>query len=196
MGPQQIVDQPGFAQRIRGGERAAIAAVVDAYLAQVLRAACAAGLDAATAEDVVQATFATFIESAARFEGRSHVRTWLFGILYRKISEARRWNRRWQDVEEIDTVLDGRFRANGHWLKPPAALEKNLSDAELRAAFADCIQSVPERQRAAFTLREVDQLSTEEICKILEVSPTNLGVMLYRARNRLRECLEAKGIEG
>ncbi len=47
----------------------------------------------------------------------------------------------------------------------------------------------------AFVLREVEGLSTEEICKILEVSRTNLGVLIYRARNRLRECLEAKGVK-
>ncbi len=56
--------------------------------------------------------------------------------------------------------------------------------------------SVPLQQRMAFVLREVEDLSTVEICKILDVTRTNLGVLLYRARNRLRECLESKGIKG
>ena len=59
-----------------------------------------------------------------------------------------------------------------------------------------CLEDVPERQRVAFTLREVEGFETEEICKILDVSANNLGVLLYRARNRLRECLESKGLEG
>ena len=78
------IDDPGFAARVRAGDREAIEAVVRAYLSQVFRAARGAGLDPQAAEDVTQATFATFIEKAASFEGRSHVRTWLFGILYRK----------------------------------------------------------------------------------------------------------------
>ncbi|HUH02956.1 MAG TPA: sigma factor-like helix-turn-helix DNA-binding protein [Kofleriaceae bacterium] len=57
-----------------------------------------------------------------------------------------------------------------------------------------CLQDAPGQQRTAFVLREVEGLSTAEICNILEVSATNLGVMLHRLRNRLRECLERKGI--
>ena len=76
--------------RIRAGDRSAIQTVVETYLGQILRAARSAGLDASRAEDVTQATFTTFIEAAPRFEGRSSVRTWLFGILYNKIAEARR----------------------------------------------------------------------------------------------------------
>ena len=52
------------------------------------------------------------------------------------------------------------------------------------------------QQRSAFYLRETEGLSTSEICKILEVTRTNLGVLLYRGRNRLRECLETKGVSG
>ncbi len=78
------VDEPEFAARIRASEPAALQSVVHSYLGQILRAARAAGLDPQRAEDVTQATFATFIEKASQFEGRSHVRTWLFGILYKK----------------------------------------------------------------------------------------------------------------
>ena len=78
---------PDFAAQIRQGDRMAIQLAVEAYLGQILRAARGAGLAAQEAEDVTQATFTTFIESAPRFEGRSSVRTWLFGIL---IQEDRR----------------------------------------------------------------------------------------------------------
>ena len=72
---------PEFLARLRASDRAAIEIVVETYLAQILRAARGAGVDPQQAEDVTQATFTTFIETAPRFEGRSSVRTWLFGIL-------------------------------------------------------------------------------------------------------------------
>ena len=67
---------------------------------------------------------------------------------------------------------------------------------ELRAEISDCLETAPERQRLAFQLREGEGLSSGEICKILGVSVTNLGVMLHRLRNRMRECLEARGVIG
>ena len=75
-------EDPDLAAQVRAGDRTAIQTVVETYLAQILRAARGAGLDPQQAEDVTQATFMTFIEVAPRFEGRSSVRTWLFGILY------------------------------------------------------------------------------------------------------------------
>ena len=83
-------DPPGLATAIRERDPAAIQGVVHTYLPQILRAAAGAGLEGQLAEDVAQSTFLTFLETAHRFEGRSRVRTWLFGILYRKIAEARR----------------------------------------------------------------------------------------------------------
>src|SRR5262249_4281648 len=84
---------------------------VKTYLPQVLRAARGAGLAPARAEDVTQATFTTFLERAEEFEGRSHVRTWLFGILYKKIAEARREARRDEQMADIDGVVEQRFNA-------------------------------------------------------------------------------------
>lgn len=89
-----ILEHPDLPARIRTRDREAVEAVIRTYLPQVLRAARGAGLGVQEAEEVTQNTFTTFLEVAPRFEGRSHVRTWLFGILYRKISETRRiWAR-------------------------------------------------------------------------------------------------------
>ncbi len=180
---------------IRAGDRDAIQTVVRAYLSQILRAARGAGLDAQQAEDVTQTTFATFIESAHRFEGRSHVRTWLFGILYKKIGEARRGLGRDRQMDDIDEVVEGRFGDTGSWIRPPRPTDADLLDKEIRGAISDCLDAAPDRQRMAFIFREVEGLTTDEICKSLGITSTNLGVMLYRIRNRLRECLEATGIE-
>lgn len=190
------LNSSGFARRIRGRDPNAVQEVVRRYLPQVFRAARGAGLDEEAAQDVTQSTFGTFIVGAPRFEGRSHVRTWLFGILYRKIAEVRRRLRRQQEVDDIDRVFEQRSDASGSWTRPPRPVDSEVYASEVRREIEVCLDAVPDKQRMAFVLREVQQLTTEEICNTLEVTRTNLGVLLHRARNRLRECLEARGIEG
>ena len=123
------------------------------------------------------------------------MRTWLFGILYHKIREARRGLQQERQMDEIEDVFEGRFDAKGSWVRPPQPVDLQLYDSEIREFFEDCLEKVPTQQRMAFVLREVDELSSKEICKILNISNTNLGVLMYRVRNRLRECLEAKGVK-
>ena len=125
------VDDPGFAARIRERDAQALEEVVHAYLPQVLRAARGAGLPPQLAEDVAQDTFVTFIESAPRFEGRSHVRTWLFGILYKKIAGARRGLRRDQEMDDIDDVFEQRFDSAGSWTRPPRPVDAKVYEAEV-----------------------------------------------------------------
>ncbi len=86
------------------------------------------------------------------------------------------------------------FARRRDWARPPQPANDRLYIAEIRAGIEDCLDSVPTKQRMAFILREVQELESEEVCKILDVTLTNLGVLLYRARNRLRECLEKKGV--
>jgi RNA polymerase sigma-70 factor (ECF subfamily) len=183
-----------FLTRLKERDADAVQAVVHAYLEQILRAARGAGLSREEAEDTAQETFATFVQTLERFEGRSHVRTWLFGILYRKIAETRRATRREEPSEGIDELMNERFDAKGAWAQPPREADQAAYDAEVRRHIEECMEELNERQRLAFTLREVEELATEEICKILDVTRTNLGVILYRVRNSLRECLESHSI--
>ena len=189
------VDDPQLAEQIRAQDPEALQLVVQAYLGQILRAARGAGLAPERAEEVTQATFTTFIEKASRFEGRSHVRTWLFGILYKKIAEERRQLSRDQQMDEIDEVVEQRFDASGNWVNPPQPVDVQLYASEIRDLFEDCLEAVPTQQRMAFVLREVEGFGSDEICKILDITHTNLGVLIYRVRNRLRECLEARGVK-
>ncbi len=188
------LEGPEVSALVRDRDPHAIKKVVQEYLGHIYRAARGAGLDPQQAEEVTQATFTTFIEKAHRFEGRSRVRTWLFGILYRKIAEARREIARDSKLDDIDQVFESRFDASGGWSRPPRPAEAQLRDKEIRRGIQGCLEAVPTRQRMAFVLREVEGLSTDEIRNVLGVSRTNLGVMLHRVRNRLRECLEASGI--
>lgn len=189
------LDGPGAAQAIRDGDPRTLDAVVEAYLEQILRAARGAGLGPVESEEVTQETFTTFFEAAPRFEGRSHVRTFLFGILYRKIFEARRARSRENRHDPIDEVVESRFAPGGSWIRPPDSSDRLLLTHELRRALSECLEASPLPQRMAFYFREIEGLSTQEICEILDVSPTNLGVMLFRLRNRARECLETKEVE-
>lgn len=190
------IDDPQLATRIRRADPEALELVVHTYLHQVLRAARGAGLDPQRAEEVTQDTFVTFIEKASQFEGRSHVRTWLFGILYKKIAEARRQLQRERQMDAIEDIVEQRFDTKGSWLRPPQPIEAKLYSSEVSVLLEGCLEAVPTRQRMAFVLREVEGFTTDEICKILSVTRTNLGVLMYRVRNRLRECLEAKGVKG
>ena len=187
---------PAFLARLRARDPSAIEATVHAYLGQILRAARGAGLNAQEAQDLTQSVFLTFVQGIERFEGRSHVRTWLFGILYRKLSETRRALKRENEQDDIDDVMEARFKPDGTWTRPPREADRSTLDAEIRTHLAACLEDVPERQRVVFLMREVEGLTSDEICNVTDVSLTNLGVLLFRVRNRLRECLENRGLKG
>lgn len=194
MNPLASAEDTQFAALIRNRDPEALAAVVQDCLFPILRAARIACMDPPLAEEVTQATFVTFIETAERFQGRSTVRTWLFGILYRKIAEDRRAQQKTVQLDDIESLLEERFNSRGSWARPPRPVDLKIYDTEVRSALEHCLRAAPARQRMAFVLREVEGLTTLEICKILGVTKTNLGSLLCRVRNRLRECLEARGV--
>lgn len=145
------------------------------------------------AEDLVQEVFTTFFERLDRFEGRSQLRTWLFGILHNKALERRRTSAVDERTDPIDSVFESRFDSRGNWVRPPADLERLLLSREAGELIQLCMEDLPANQRDVFVLREMEGVESAEICKILGISVTNLGVLIHRARTRLRECLEAKG---
>jgi RNA polymerase sigma-70 factor (ECF subfamily) len=189
-------DYKKTAERLRAGDRQVIEAAVNTYSEQLYRAALGANLDATRAEDITQATLFTFLERAKTFDGRSHVRTWLFGILYNKILEAHRETARAQDFDSIDEVVEQRFDAKGGWQRPPKPVDMDVYNEEIREQIDDCMEAASMRSQLALILREVEGFSMKEICEILQLSRSNLGVALLRGRNRIRECLEAKGVKG
>ena len=93
----------------------------------------------------------------------------------------------------LDLSVDaGHYRS---WTRPPLPVDAEVYAAEVRQGIDGCRDRVPTNQRMAFVVREIEGMDTGEICKILEITRTNLGVLLHRVRTRLRECLEANGIE-
>ena len=170
------------------------------YRPYLLRYALLQLRDPDLAEDVVQETLLAALEGRAQFSGKSSHKTWLTGILKHKIIDVIRRRSRELPLtssdEEWDAdAIDALFKQDGHWQQFPATWgnpEKSLEDRKFWEIFELCSQLMPARTARAFMLREVMELTTEEICKELAITPTNLWVMLHRARLSLRECLEIK----
>lgn len=161
--------------------------------------------DEAAAEEVVQETLLAGLQSYARFGGQSSERTWLVSILKHKITDHFRRRSKLAVFDSLDGLPsepDDVFMHDGEWVdhfdaqRGPLDWGDNpaltLEQTEFRQALARCLSSLPERMAAAFTLRELEELSSEEICKVLQVSTTNLWVLLHRARAQLRLCIETR----
>jgi RNA polymerase sigma-70 factor (ECF subfamily) len=154
--------------------------------------------DRTLAEDLVQDTLLAALRARAGFSGQSAERTWLIAILKNKVVDHFRRTAReapLPEADDPDEAIEALFagQPDGHWARPPAAWQhpdRALEQAEFWKIFEDCLQALPARQAEAFTLTELDNHSTDELCKLLGVSTSNLWVLMHRARLRLRECLE------
>ena len=161
--------------------------------------------DAALAEDVVQDTLAAALTAQGGFTGKSTVKTWLTGILKHKIVDAIRRKQREPiaastlDEEGDLEDFDGLFRQGGAWQAQPADWgdpEQSLRRQEFFDILQICLDKLPPNTARVFVMREVLELSSEEICKELTITANNLWVILYRARMSLRECLEMNWFSG
>lgn len=156
--------------------------------------------DSATAEELVQETFLAALRTRESFRGQSAESTWMMGILKHKIVDYLRKSSREKSFSDTaDGMVDALFKPIGHrkrrppaWNGDPAQLMEN---EQFLQALQNCMDGLPAVQRQSFLLRTVDEQPADEVCKELGVTPTNLWVLLHRARLRLRECLEAKGFD-
>jgi len=158
--------------------------------------------DPSIAEDLVQETFLAALKARKNFQGRSTARTWLIAILKHKIVDHIRKQVREHTSDKVESMLntaandpvDSSFNDEGDWRIRPSkwAIDpmKLYEQKEFMDILYQCLGKLPKRQAEAFMMREIDGLSTEEICKVLNISATNSWVMLYRARMWLRRCLE------
>lgn len=155
----------------------------------------------AIAEDFVQETLLSALRSQTRYEGRSTERTWLTGILRNKMLDHFRKAGRETSFTDLNFHADEEAQAfdrpdfPDHWTDEAGPAEWQDAGASLDheafwRAFHLCTGKLPDRIARVFLMRELDSLSSEEICGILNISPNNLWVMLHRARMALRRCLE------
>lgn len=151
------------------------------------------------AEDVVSETLLAALTKPQAFEQRAQLKTWLVGILKHKVVDALRHHSREVCVstgsgdEQADPLEDMAFKADGHHAEAPAEWgnpEQDLNSRQFFAVLEACTDKLPAVQGRLFLMREWLEMSSEEICKELSLTPTNLYVQLHRARLRLRECLE------
>lgn len=172
---------------------------VDTHGAALLAYAVPRVRDQQTAEDLVQETFLAALQ-ADNFRGDAQERTWLISILRNKICDHFRRlarERTHASGEDVDPVVDGMWaKGMEHWTKEPNRWlvddEALLSNREFWDIFHACLGALPSRQAAAFVLRMMEDVDAERVCQDLEITATNLWVMLHRARCRLRACLEER----
>jgi RNA polymerase sigma-70 factor (ECF subfamily) len=159
--------------------------------------------DETVAEDCVQETLLSAIQSIASYSGKSTERTWLIGILKHKIIDHFRKHSREvpldpseADLSEFDPLFERDDEFTDHWhdrlspriwrRSPDEALQEN----EFFGVLQNCMSKLPERVAAVFSMREMNGLDTDEICEILALSSSNFWVMMHRARMALRRCIE------
>jgi len=163
--------------------------------------------DIEVAEDLVQETLLAALQTCNPVEGPSAERRWMMGILKHKIidhfrrsvreplldADARDWSR----VESHEVALDSHWKpetySSPEW---PDGPDRLLDRKQFREALAACLDKLPERTAQVFTMREIDEMETDDICRLLGISPTNFGVILYRARRQLRDCLNHRYFSG
>ncbi len=152
--------------------------------------------DPETAEELVQSTFFAALKSQNSFAGKSTEKTWLFGILKHKTMDYFRHSKKTISIDpgsDESSLIN--FDTAGHMVPKPGNWnldpEKVTENNQLAQVLAKCMNGLPEKFHRIFVLKEVDGISSEEICNEFNIKPTNLWVILHRARNQLKLCLES-----
>ena len=158
--------------------------------------------DASLAEDAVQEALLAALSNTRQFAGRSALKTWVFAILRNKIVDHLRERSRTANVsslspeeEGLDQSFERLFKANDHWRPEtrPAGWgdpEEALRQQRFWEVFDVCLNHLPENTARVFMMREFLEFDTAEVCQELCITTSNCNVILHRARNGLRRCLE------
>jgi len=181
--------------RLRSGDERAFVSLVERYQEQMLRLATSFVPSQAVAEEVVQDTWLAVLRGLAGFEGRSSLKTWLFRILVNQARTTGTKEHRSVPVPDPEPAVDpARFDAAGSWADPPEhwveAAEGRLEAGKLADRLRALMDELPARQREVVLLRDVEELSSEEVCSVLAISDGNQRVLLHRGRSRLRQLFE------
>jgi len=158
--------------------------------------------DAAAAEDAVQDALLAAMSNAKQFAGRAQLKTWVFSILRNKIVDHIRQQARTTNAsalsgadENLDQTFDSLFKSNAHWT--PGSRPRDWGDPQAALhqqnfwnVFDVCLNHLPENTARVFMMREFLDFETPEVCQELGITVNNCNVILHRARNALRLCLE------
>lgn len=153
--------------------------------------------DKSLAEELVQETFLAALGSLDSFKGKSSLKTWFFSILKNKISDhlRRKYKESGSSYEDYsENYIDEFFTEKGEWLTYPGRWhempQQQFEQQEFFKVLSKCLVQLSPKQRETFTLREFDEITSEKICKVLNITTTNYWVLMHRARLVIRKCLE------
>ncbi len=175
---------------------------IDLYGDYLFRYALLRVRHAHIAEDLLQDTLLSALQARSSFAGRSPEQFWLLGILKHKLVDYYRKAKMEAPGEGDAHTLeheDNTFDDHGHWktgetgprewtMDPGTILERK----EFWEALTRCLGELPPRQAHAFSLHTIEGHNSTDVCEKLEISQSNLWVILYRVRMHLRHCLEVK----
>lgn len=151
--------------------------------------------DREIAKDLVQETFFAGLNSLKNFKGEASERTWLISILKRKIIDYYRKINSTKGKAEVRMSYNS-DENEGEWLEQRVAdvyeknAEENLVNTELEEAIYDCLGKLPEKQATVFKMKTILGYETDVICNELNITPSNLWVILHRSRVSMAECME------
>ncbi|TXD52757.1 MULTISPECIES: sigma-70 family RNA polymerase sigma factor [unclassified Polaribacter] len=169
---------------------------IDKYADYLFNYAVVRVNDSDLAKDLVQETFFAGLKSAKNFQGKAAERTWLVAILKRKVIDHYRKinSKKGQAEVRMNFYNDGEHE--GSWIEERVPQswdndsEKKLENEELKTQLDMCIDNLPEKYAMVFRMKTIQEFETEEICKELDITASNLWVIIHRARTQLRKCME------
>jgi RNA polymerase sigma-70 factor, ECF subfamily len=193
-------------EALRKGEETAFSTLIERYHGRLLRLAQTFVSTQAVAEEVVQDTWMAVLEGIHRFEGRSSLKTWIFQILKNLAKTKGKREHRYMSFSDVgrssdqekDGGIEERFHTSGHltghWAIPPITWDENtperlLVSKQSLVQIEQAIQALPSNQRQVIILRDIEGVDSEEVCQILNITPTNQRVLLHRARLKVRAVL-------
>jgi len=184
-------------ERLRAGDEEAFLTLVGRHQSSMLRLARSFVSSSAVAEEVVQDTWLGVLRGIDNFAGRSTFKTWLLRILVNRAKSTGVREDRSIAIGDAGPAVDSsRFDASGAWMAPPQHWVEDSEDRLAAESMADEIRAaldeLPGRQREVVLLRDVDGLTSEEVCDVLDISEGNQRVLLHRGRSRLRAALESE----
>jgi len=193
------VPDDDLVRRLRAGDEAAFTEAFDANHASLVRIARLFTKNESAAEEIAQDTWVAVMNALDSFEGRSSFKTWIVRICVNRAKTRAARDGRQVPVaglgdDDPPSSSESRFGAFGTFKARPADFQATpetlFAEREVRAAIERFIAELPDAQRAVVTLRDVEGLSSEEVCNALDLSESNQRVLLHRARTRLRDALE------
>lgn len=168
---------------------------VDAYSDYLYNYTIVKVNDHEVAQDLISETFLAGLKSAPNFKGEASERTWLISILKRKIIDHYRKKNSKKGKAEVHINYSDED-AEGEWLEERVSdpydrtAEDTMENEELGEAIMKCLETLNDRHASIFKMKTIDNFDTEAICNEYQITPSNLWVIIHRARTAMAQCLE------